>query len=97
MFRRAIPALALPLGLLLGSLLFAPLSFYVYNRVLAQIWSYFPIQRLSQEFLLDERLISLGGIQLESIPVSVWLYGLLAVLCLALCFWLYHIHTVEKE
>ena len=97
LFRRAIPALALPLGLLLGSLLFAPLSFYVYNRVLAQIWSYFPIQRLSQEFLLDERLISLGGIQLESIPVSLWLYGLLAVFCLGLCFWQYHIHTVEKE
>ena len=96
-FRRAIPALALPLGLLLGSLLFAPLSFYVYNRVLAQIWSYFPIQRLSQEFLLDERLISLGGIQLESIPASYWLYGLLTVFALALCFWLYHIHTVEKE
>ena len=97
LFRRAIPALALPLGLLLGSLLFAPLSFYVYNRVLAQIWSYFPIQRLSQEFLLDERLISLGGIQLESIPVSIWLYGLLAAACLVLCFWQYHIHTVEKE
>lgn len=97
LFRRAIPALALPLGLLLGSLLFAPLSFYLYNRVLAQIWSYFPIQRLSQTFLLDERLVSLGGIQLESITASVCLYGLLAVLCLALCFWLYHIHTVEKE
>ena len=96
-FRRAIPALALPLGLLLGSLLFAPLSFYVYNRVLAQIWSYFPIQRLSQEFLLDERLISLGSIQLESILASYWLYGLLTVFALALCFWLYHIHTVEKE
>ena len=97
LFRRAIPALALPLGLLLGSLLFAPLSFYLYNRVLVQIWSYFPIQRLSQTFLLDERLVSLGGIQLESITVSVWLYGLLAVLCLTLCFWLYHTHTVEKE
>ena len=97
LFRRAIPALALPLGLLLGSLLFAPLSFYLYNRVLAQIWSYFPIQRMSQTFLLDERLVSLGGIQLESITVSVWLYGLLAVLCLTLCFWLYHTHTVEKE
>ena len=97
LFRRAIPALALPLGLLLGSLLFAPLSFYIYNRVLAQIWSYFPIQRLSQEFLLDERLISLGGIQLESILASYWLYGLLTVFALALCFWLYHIHTVEKE
>ncbi|MBM6897891.1 hypothetical protein H9X86_11105 [Pseudoflavonifractor capillosus] len=97
LFRRAIPALALPLGLLLISLIFAPLSFYAYNRVLVQIWSYFPIQRLSQTFLLDERLVSLGGIQLESITVSVWLYGLLAVLCLTLCFWLYHTHTVEKE
>lgn len=52
---------------------------------------------MSPELLLDERLLSLGGIRLEGITVSVWLYGLLTVLSLALCFWLYHIHTVEKE
>lgn len=99
LFRRAIPALALPLGLLLGSLfLESPLfCFYDPDRIYAQIWSYFPIHRMSPEFLLDERLVSLGGIQLESITVSFWLYGLLALLALALCFWLYHIHTVEKE
>ncbi|MBM6897890.1 hypothetical protein H9X86_11100 [Pseudoflavonifractor capillosus] len=100
LFRRAIPALALPLGVLLGTLLVEDPFFYfhdLYDRVGPQIWSYFPIHRMSGEFLLDERLISLGGIQLESITASVCLYGLLAVLCLALCFWLYHIHTVEKE
>lgn len=96
LFRRAVPALALPLGLLLLSLIFEPL-FHGYDRVRAQIWSYFPIQRLSENFLLDERLISLGGVQLESITMSYLLYGGGTVLLLALCLWLYHIYTVEKE
>ena len=94
LFRRAIPALALPLGLILLSIMFDP-SYY--SRIQVQIWSYFPTRRISEEFLLDERLVSLGGIQLESITVSFCLYGLLALLAMALCFWLYHIHTVEKE
>lgn len=94
LFRRAIPALALPLGLILLSIMFGP-SYY--SRIQVQIWSYFPTRRISEEFLLDERLVSLGGIQLDCITVSAWLYGLLALLAMALCFWLYHIHTVEKE
>ena len=94
LFRRAIPALALPLGLMLLSLMFGP-SYY--SRIQVQIWSYVPTRRISEEFLLDERLVSLGGIQLDCITVSFCLYGLLALLALALCFWLYHIHTVEKE
>ena len=94
LFRRAIPALALPLGLILLSIMFDP-SYY--SRIQVQIWSYFPTRRISEEFLLDERLVSLGGIQLDCITVSFCLYGLLALLAMALCFWLYHIHTVEKE
>ena len=94
LFRRAIPALALPLGLMLLSLMFGP-SYY--SRIQVQIWSYFPTRRISEEFLLDERLVSLGGIQLESITVSAWLYGLLAILCLVWCFWLYRRHVVEQE
>lgn len=94
LFRRAIPALALPLGLMLLSLMFGP-SYY--SRMQVQVWSYVPTYRITEEFLLDERLVSLGGIQLDCIAVSAWLYGLLALLAMALCFWLYHIHTVEKE
>lgn len=94
LFRRAIPALALPLGLILLSIMFDP-SYY--SRIQVQIWSYFPTRRISEEFLLDERLVSLGGIQLESITVSAWLYGLLAILCLVWCFWLYRRHVVEQE
>lgn len=100
LFRRAIPALALPLGLLLGSLFLQSPFFYFYdinNRVLPQIWSYFPIHRMSPEFLLDERLVSLGGVQLDSITMSYLLYGGGIILLLGLCFWLYHIHTIEKE
>lgn len=94
LFRRAIPALALPLGLILLSIMFDP-SYY--SRIQVQIWSYFPTRRISEEFLLDERLVSLGGIQLDCITVSAWLYGLLAILCLVGCFWLYRRHVVEQE
>ena len=94
LFRRAIPALALPLGLILLSIMFDP-SYY--SRIQVQIWSYFPTRRISEEFLLDERLVSLGGIQLDCITVSAWLYGLLAILCLVWCFWLYRRHVVEQE
>ena len=94
LFRRAIPALALPLGLILLSIMFDP-SYY--SRIQVQIWSYFPTRRISEEFLLDERLVSLGGIQLDCITVSVWLYGLLAILCLVGCFMLYRRHVVEQE
>lgn len=94
LFRRAIPALALPLGLMLLSLMFGP-SYY--SRMQVQVWSYFPTRRISEEFLLDERLVSLGGIQLDCIAVSAWLYGLLAILCLVWCFWLYRRHVVEQE
>ena len=94
LFRRAIPALALPLGLMLLSLMFGP-SYY--SRMQVQVWSYVPTYRISEEFLLDERLVSLGGIQLDCIAVSACLYGLLAILCLVWCFWLYRRHVVEQE
>lgn len=94
LFRRAIPALALPLGLLLLSLIFGP-SYY--SRLQVQIWSYFPSYRITEELLLDERLVSLGGVQLDCITMSVWLYGLLAILCLVWCFMLYQRHVVEQE
>lgn len=94
LFRRAIPTLALPLGLMLLSLMFGP-SYY--SRMQVQVWSYFPTYRITEEFLLDERLVSLGGIPLDCITVSVWLYGLLAILCLVWCFMLYRRHVVEQE
>ena len=95
LLRRGVPALALPLGLLLLSMIFEP-PFYYYDRVRAQIWSYMPIQRLYQTFLADERLVSLGGVQLDCIPVSVLLYGGLAAAALVTCVWLCKVHAVDK-
>lgn len=95
LLRRAVPALALPMGLLLLSLYYDPF-FYDQDRVRAQIWSYMPIQRLSQNFLLDERLVSLGGVQLDCIPVSVLLYGELAAAALVTCIWLCKARAVDK-
>ena len=95
LLRRGVPALALPLGLLLLSMIFEP-PFYYYDRVRAQIWSYMPIQRLYQTFLADERLVSLGGVQLDCIPVSVLLYGGLAAAALVTCVWLCKVRAVDK-
>lgn len=95
LLRRGVPALALPLGLLLLSMIFEP-PFYYYDRVRAQIWSYMPIQRLYQTFLADERLVSLGGVQLDCIPVSVLLYGGLAAVALVTCIWLCKARAVDK-
>ena len=95
LLRRGVPALALPLGLLLLSMIFE-LPFYYYDRVRAQIWSYMPIQRLYQTFLADERLVSLGGVQLDCIPVSVLLYGGLAAVALVTCIWLCKARAVDK-
>ena len=88
LLRRGVPALALPLGLLLLSMIFEP-PFYYYDRVRAQIWSYMP-------FLADERLVSLGGVQLDCIPVSVLLYGGLAAVALVTCIWLCKARAVDK-
>ena len=96
LLRRAVPALALPLGLLLLSMIFEP-PFYYYDRVRAQIWSYMPIQRLYQTFLADERLVSLGGVQLDCIFVSAILYGGLAVIALATCIWLCKTRAVDRK
>ena len=95
LLRRGVPALALPLGLLLLSMIFEP-PFYYYDRVRAQIWSYMPIQRLYQTFLADERLVSLGGVQLDCIAVSVLLYGGLAAAALVTCIWLCKARAVDK-
>lgn len=95
LLRRGVPALALPLGLLLLSMIFEP-PFYYYDQVRAQIWSYMPIQRLYQTFLADERLVSLGGVQLDCIPVSVLLYGGLAAVALVTCIWLCKARAVDK-
>ena len=95
LLRRGVPALALPLGLLLLSMIFEP-PFYYYDRVRAQIWSYMPIQRLYQTFLADERLVSLGGVQLDCIPVSVLLYGGLAAVALVTCIWLCKARAEDK-
>ena len=56
-----------------------------------------PIQRLYQTFLADERLVSLGGMQLDCIFVSAILYGGLAVIALATCIWLCKTRAVDRK
>lgn len=84
LLRRGIPALVPPAALLVLSLTFN-IEFYNIDRLKAQIWSYFPFQRLSKEFLLDERLVTLGGLQLNCVQMSVLLYGGIILIALAGC------------
>lgn len=58
---------------------------------------YLPIQRLSENFLLDQRLVWLGDTPVDCIPVSFLLYGVLTLLFLTACLWLCRCHAVEKE
>lgn len=96
LFRKAIPALALPLGLLLLSLVF-DVSLHFYSRLRSQIWSYFPFQRLSETFLLDERLVSVGGAQLDCVRMGILLYGGLTLIALAACIMVCKIRLVDRK
>lgn len=84
LFGKGVPALALPMGLLVLSLVF-DVTFYHQSRVRAQIWSYLPVQRLSETFLLDERLVSVGSIPLDSVAMTVFLYGGMTLLAFGGC------------
>ncbi len=79
-----VTALAASYGVLIVTALFN-VELFVYNRVLSQIWNYFPIQRISYEVLYDERLVQLAGRTLRGLPFTVLLYGSILVLALPLC------------
>ena len=96
LFQKAVPALALPMGLLLLSLVF-DVIFYSRNRLLSQIWSYFPFQRVSETLLLDERMVSIGGVKLDCVSMSVLIYGSIAVISLIVCIVVFKIRAVDRK
>ncbi|MCD8354270.1 MAG: hypothetical protein LUC47_08175 [Clostridiales bacterium] len=79
-----VTALAVSYGVLIVTALFN-MELFEINRVLSQIWNYFPIQRISYEVFYDERLVHLAGHALRGLPFTVLLYGSILILALPLC------------
>ena len=94
LFRKAVPALALPMGLLMLSLGF---SERFYGGLWSQISSYFPIHRLSVDFLKDEHLVMVGGVMLDCVSVTIVIYAGLTVIFLALCICLCHRQWTDRK
>ena len=70
---------------LLVTLLFDYGIFYR-NRTLAQLWQYFPLQRVNHTLLFDERLIPVGGHFFKAIPFCSLMYCGLTLLALGVCW-----------
>lgn len=84
LFQNGIVPLAVQAGLLFAAQLFDVQLFHI-NRTLSQIWQYFPMQRVSQAMLYDERLVSVAGHLVTAIPLSLLLYTALTMLFWVLC------------
>ncbi|MBR1781034.1 MAG: hypothetical protein IJ751_06510, partial [Oscillospiraceae bacterium] len=82
--QNGIVPLAVESALLLYTLLF-DYALFSRNRLLSQIWQYFPLQRVNDTLLYDERLVPIAGRLTTAIPFSTAVYALLTALLLALC------------
>ncbi|MBR1391876.1 MAG: hypothetical protein IJ567_10660 [Lachnospiraceae bacterium] len=82
--QNAITAVSVQSAFLLFTLLF-DYSIFHENRMLSQIWQYFPMQRISEELLYDERLVSVSGHLVAAIPFSTAIYLALVALFLLAC------------
>lgn len=90
-FKAAVPALVIPAGTMFLSLIVSgDAGLYSIHEPRNQIMSFFPFQRMDIEgILLDERLVTLFGIPLTAVQMSILLYGGMTVLlllgCIAIC------------
>lgn len=83
----AVAALAVQSAFLIYTVMFNYSLFNVnVDRNLSQVWQYFPLQRIGDDLLCDERLISIGNHLMTAIPLSTWIYAGLAVLALLLSY-----------
>ena len=90
-FNATVPALVLPISIMLLSLLISDdAGLYSIYEPRNQIMSFFPLQRMDVEgIILDERLVTLVGSQLTATQMSILLYGGMAAFlllgCLVIC------------
>lgn len=95
LFQNAVAALSVQSAFLIYTEIFDYGLFYI-DRNKSQLWQYFPIQRVSEHLLCDERLVSVGGHLMTTIPLSTWIYAGLAVILLALCYGHAWIKRIER-
>ena len=84
LLQSSVGAILLPSVFLLFSLIFDR-SIFDENRQISQLWQYFPLQRIREEMLYDERLVSIGNKLFTAIPFSITLYLVVGVLALIMC------------
>ena len=78
----------LPIWILLTFLLmtlFFDYGIFYWNRELAQIWQYLPIQRVNDVLLYDERLVNFGKHYTTAIPFVLSVYIIVAAMASAVC------------
>lgn len=96
LFQSPVAALAVPSVFLICTLLFNK-SFFNEDRVAAQLWQYFPLQRVRVEMLFDERLIPFGKGYARAIPFSIGVYLCVAVIALLLCGGISYFRRFDKK
>ena len=78
----------LPIWILLTFLLmtmFFDYGIFYWNRELAQIWQYLPIQRVNDALLYDERLVYIGSHYMTAIPFVLSVYLIVAMAASTVC------------
>lgn len=94
LFQNSIAAISVPSMLLLFSLLFSKSIFHP-NREIAQLWQYFPLQRVGVDMLNDERLILIGKQLVAAIPFGTIIYLCIAIVSLTVCAGIAYIRRVD--
>lgn len=85
-----------PSMLLVLSILFSKSIFYP-NREIAQLWQYFPSQRVDVDMLNDERLILIGKRIVASIPFGTTIYFCISIITLVLCAGIAYMRRVDRR
>lgn len=96
LFQNSIAAISVPSMLLLLSVLFSKSIFHP-DREMAQLWQYFPLQRVNFDMLNDERLISIGKRLVAAIPFGTSIYICIAIVSLLLCAGMAYIRRVDRR
>lgn len=96
LFQNSIAAISVPSMLLVFSILFSKSIFHP-NREIAQLWQYFPIQRVNFDMLNDERLVPIGKHLVAAIPFSTGIYLCIAIVSLVLCAGMAYIRRVDRR
>lgn len=96
LFQNAIAAMAIPSIFLVFTLLM-DVGFFSGNRLMGQLWWYFPLQRINLNLLYDERLVLFLGKYVETIPFSWGIYFSIFLIALLLCGGVTYMRRVDRR